>query len=45
MLEISPEQAPAVAGRMEASGQYRDIRVVKDLPGLVRVVRAQVLEK
>jgi release factor glutamine methyltransferase len=45
MLEISPEQAPAVAGRMEASGQYRDIRVVKDLPGLARVVRAQVLKK
>jgi release factor glutamine methyltransferase len=45
MLEISPEQAPAVVERMEASGKYREIRVVKDLPGLARVVRAQVLEK
>jgi release factor glutamine methyltransferase len=44
MLEISPEQAPAVVERMEASGKYRDIRVVKDLPGSPRVVRAQVLE-
>jgi release factor glutamine methyltransferase len=45
MLEISPEQAPAVVERMEASGKYRDIRVVKDLPGSPRVVRAQVLEQ
>lgn len=45
MLEIAPEQAPAVVGRMEASGKYREIRVVKDLPGLARVVRAQVLEQ
>ncbi len=44
MLEISPEQASAVVGRMEASGNYRDIRVVKDLPGLARVVRAQLSE-
>jgi release factor glutamine methyltransferase len=45
MLEISPEQAPAVVARMEASGKYRDMRVVKDLPGSARVVRAQVPEK
>ena len=44
MLEISPEQASAVVGQMEASGKYRDIRVVKDLPGLARVVRAQLSE-
>jgi release factor glutamine methyltransferase len=45
MLEISPEQASAVVARMEASGKYRDMRVVKDLPGMARVVRAQVPEK
>jgi len=44
MLEISPEQASAVVGRMEASAKYRDIRVVKDVPGLARVVRAQLSE-
>ena len=39
ILEISPEQSRAVAGRMESSGRYGEIRVVKDLPGLARVVR------
>lgn len=41
ILEISPEQAPAVQKRMEAAGVYREIRVVKDLAGQARVVRAQ----
>jgi release factor glutamine methyltransferase len=41
ILEISPEQAPAVQKRMEAAGVYREIRVVKDLGGQARVVRAQ----
>jgi release factor glutamine methyltransferase len=45
MLEISPEQAPAVVERIEATGKFRDIRVVKDVPGLARVVRAQASEK
>jgi len=41
ILEISPEQAPAVQARMDAAGVYREIRVVKDLAGQARVVRAQ----
>ena len=41
MLEISPEQSEAVAGRMDSSGKFQDIRVVKDLPGLARVVRGR----
>ncbi len=41
MLEISPEQAGAVTGRMETTGRYDEIRVVKDLAGLARVVRAR----
>jgi release factor glutamine methyltransferase len=41
LLEISPEQSAAVAGRMDSSGKYQDIRVVKDLPGLARVVRGR----
>jgi release factor glutamine methyltransferase len=42
MLEISPEQSKAVAGRMDSSGRFEDIRVVKDLPGLARVVRGRL---
>jgi len=38
MLEISPEQAAAVAERMESTGHYEAIRVVKDLAGQARVV-------
>jgi release factor glutamine methyltransferase len=41
MLEISPEQSEAVPGRMDSSGKFQDIRVVKDLPGLARVVRGR----
>jgi release factor glutamine methyltransferase len=41
MLEISPEQSEAVAGRMDSGGKFQDIRVVKDLPGLARVVRGR----
>jgi release factor glutamine methyltransferase len=39
ILEISPEQAPSVAGRMESNGRYGEIRVVKDLSNQARVVR------
>lgn len=42
MVEISPEQASAVVERMESSGAYSGIRVVKDLPGQARVVRANL---
>ena len=34
LLEISPEQADAVGGRMEKSGVFGEIRVVKDLARL-----------
>jgi release factor glutamine methyltransferase len=40
LLEISPEQASAVTGLLESNGSYEAIRVVKDLAGLARVVRA-----
>ncbi len=42
MVEISPEQASAVVERMESTGAYAGIRVIKDLPGLARVVRANL---
>jgi len=38
LLEISPEQASAVAERMESTGYYEAIRVVKDLAAQARVV-------
>ena len=38
LLEISPEQADAVGGRMEKSGVFGEIRVVKDLARLSHVV-------
>jgi release factor glutamine methyltransferase len=38
MLEISPEQASAVAEKMQSSGRYGEIRVVKDLAAQARVV-------
>jgi release factor glutamine methyltransferase len=38
LLEISPEQASAVAERMESTGHYEAIRVVKDLAAQARVV-------
>ena len=40
LLEISPEQASTVVERMESTGSYSGIRVIKDLPGQARVVRA-----
>jgi release factor glutamine methyltransferase len=43
LLEISPEQASAVRERIESSGHYQDIRVVKDAAGLLRVVSARRL--
>jgi release factor glutamine methyltransferase len=42
LVEISPEQASTVVERMESTGSYLDIRVIKDLPGLARVVRANL---
>ena len=41
ILEISPEQASAVRTRIESSGAYQDLRIVKDAAGLLRVVRAR----
>ncbi len=41
LLEISPEQAPVVRARIESSGAYQDIRMVKDSAGLARVVCAR----
>lgn len=40
MFEISPEQTGAARELLEASGAYRDVRIVKDLSGRERVVRA-----
>jgi release factor glutamine methyltransferase len=42
MVEISPEQASTVMERMESTGRYSGIRVIKDLPGQARVVRANL---
>jgi release factor glutamine methyltransferase len=41
ILEVSPEQAETVRARIESRGTYVDARVVKDLAGLARVVRAR----
>ncbi|HXY33634.1 MAG TPA: peptide chain release factor N(5)-glutamine methyltransferase, partial [Planctomycetaceae bacterium] len=41
LLEISPEQDDAVRTRIESTGAYQDIRVIKDAAGLFRVVRAR----
>jgi release factor glutamine methyltransferase len=41
ILEISPEQAGVVRTRIESSGVYQELRVVKDAAGLLRVVRAR----
>ncbi|HXY36456.1 MAG TPA: peptide chain release factor N(5)-glutamine methyltransferase [Planctomycetaceae bacterium] len=43
LLEISPEQDDAVRTRVESTGAYEDIRVIKDAAGLFRVVRARKL--
>lgn len=45
LLEISPEQSQAVAGRMELSGRFGEIRVIKDLAGQARVVRGTLLAR
>ena len=42
LVEISPEQASAVVERMESKGCYSGVRVIKYLPGLARVVRANL---
>lgn len=39
LLEISPEHSPPLVERMESSGRYQEIRVIKDLAGQARVVR------
>jgi release factor glutamine methyltransferase len=44
LLEISPEQASAVRERIESSGHYEGVRVVKDAAGLLRVVCARKLK-
>lgn len=41
LIEISPNQAREVAQRMETDGSYTEIRIVKDLTGQARVVRAR----
>jgi release factor glutamine methyltransferase len=38
LLEVSPEQASAVSGRMESNPRLHAVRVVKDLAGQARVV-------
>jgi release factor glutamine methyltransferase len=43
LLEISPEQAGAARSRIEATGTYDDVRVLKDAGGLLRVARARKL--
>lgn len=40
-LEIAPEQAAAVEQLFQSQGAYRDVRVVKDLAGNVRVATAR----
>jgi release factor glutamine methyltransferase len=39
LVEISPEHAESVSKRMQSSGRYAEIRVVKDLAKFARVVR------
>lgn len=41
LIEISPEQAPAVIGLFNASGKFEAPRVIKDSGGLERVVLAR----
>jgi release factor glutamine methyltransferase len=38
ILEVGAGQAGRIAGLLEASGGYDDVRVVKDLAGIRRVV-------
>jgi release factor glutamine methyltransferase len=41
ILEISPEQSAAVRTRIESNRAFRDVCVVKDAAGLLRVIRAR----
>ena len=41
LLECEGDQAPATAARLKATGQYRDITVLKDLAGRDRLVQGQ----
>jgi release factor glutamine methyltransferase len=41
LLEISPEQSEAVTRLINSKEVYGEVRVIKDLAGLVRVVRAR----
>jgi release factor glutamine methyltransferase len=41
LIEISPEQAPAVTGLVHASGKFESPRTIKDSGGLERVVMAR----
>lgn len=40
LLELSPEQAPHIAARLESHGEFVDVRILKDSAGLARVARA-----
>lgn len=42
LMELSPEQAPAVKELMQLDGRYENIRILKDLSGLPRVAAAQL---
>ena len=43
LLEISSEQADAVRSKIESTGAYDEVRVLKDAGGLLRVARARKL--
>jgi len=42
LIEISPEQAPAVAALVKASGKFEPARMIKDAAGSERVVMARL---
>lgn len=42
LLEIAPEQAKTVQDLMQADGRYRNVRILKDLSGLARVIAAEL---
>lgn len=45
LMEFSPEQSQAVAGLLEATGQYSEITVLPDLSQQARAVRARRVSK
>jgi release factor glutamine methyltransferase len=42
LMEISPEQARTVQELLQTNGRYQNVRILKDLSGLSRVVAAQL---